>query len=267
MATTNQTLPAPADSPTQAASDLKEHGLTVIENVLSPAMLAELQQTTLRIAEQDIRRGRIEQAIASDVGTQRIWNLPSRDPIYWDLIEHPLALELVKSAMGWPVLLSNQFANIALPGSEEMTLHGDQWLLPEPWERPHQINVVWCVDDFTADNGATRVAPGTHVHQRAVDYETAVATPTVPVEAPAGSVIAFDGRLWHKTGANRTRDRRRTAIFCVYTLPVYLPQELWWLSLDPAVNQFGSDTLRTLFGLKWDFHFGRVNGRAFDLAQ
>jgi hypothetical protein len=42
---------------------------------------------------------------------------------------------------------------------------------------------------------------------------------------------------------------------------MYLPQENWWLSLDPSVRQFGSDTLLQLLGFKGDYFYGRVNGR------
>ncbi len=79
-----------------------------------------------------------------------------------------------------------------------------------------------------------------------------------PLEAPAGSMIAMDGRLWHTNGVN-VDGTRRAGIFGWYTLPIYLPQENWSLSADPAIRQFGSETLQTLLGFRPHF-LGRING-------
>jgi ectoine hydroxylase-related dioxygenase (phytanoyl-CoA dioxygenase family) len=252
--------PPPTRDIDQAERDLKTHGLAIVEGVLAGDELKVARETLYRVAEQDVARGRVEEAVNSDKGSQRIWNLPSRDPVFCDLVEHPAALQLVKSALGWPVLLSNISANITEPGSGEMMLHADQGAFPGPWNRPHVINIAWCLDDFTDENGATRVVLGSHLENRQVQPGDS-ARPTVPVEAKAGSLFAIDGRLWHKTGANRAKAGRRAGIFAVYSLPMYLPQENWWLSLDPSVRQFGSDTLLQLLGFKGDYFYGRVNGR------
>jgi ectoine hydroxylase-related dioxygenase (phytanoyl-CoA dioxygenase family) len=254
-------LPEPTQDLGRAESDLSVHGLAIIDNVLDARALQRARETTYRLADDDVRRGRVEEAIKSDQGNQRIWNLPSRDPIFCDLAEHPVALRLVKSALGWPVLLSNISANITGPGTKEMMLHADQGAYPGPWIRPHVVNIVWCLDDFTDVNGATRIMPGSHLITRDMNPDQDASIPTVPIEAKAGAMLALDGRLWHKTGSNVTRAVRRAGIFGVYSLPIYLPQENWCLSLNPSVRQFASDTLLQLFGLKGDGPYGRVNGR------
>jgi ectoine hydroxylase-related dioxygenase (phytanoyl-CoA dioxygenase family) len=256
-----RTFPKATRDIDQAIADLKTHGLALLEGMLDREQQKSIRETTYRIAREDVRRGRIEEAVRTDLGTQRIWNLPSRDPVFCDLVEHPSALRLVKSALGWPVLLSNFSANITGPGTGEMMLHADQGSYPQPWLRPHVVNIAWCVDDFTEANGATRALPGSHLISREMNPEADASIPTTPIEAEAGTMIVMDGRLWHKTGANRTQDQRRAGLFAVYHLPIYLPQENWWLSLDPAVRQFGSDTLLTLLGFKGDNFYGRVNGR------
>ena len=250
--------PAPTEDLDQAERDLKGHGVAVVHGMLDTDRLKEVRDTVYRLADQDVRRRQVGEPIYSDKGVQRIWNLPSRDPIFCDLAEHPAALRLVTSVLGWPVQLSNISCNITGPGSGEMILHADQQMHPTPWARAHVVNIIWCPDDFTEASGATRMVPGT---QRS----TAPPAPddpieTVPLVAKAGAMIAVDGRVWHKTGINRTKEERRAGIFAVYQLPIFLPQENWWLSLDPAVRQFGSDTLLTLMGFKGDNAFGRVNG-------
>ena len=57
----------------------------------------------------------------------------------------------------------------------------------------------------------------------------------MPVTGPAGTVMVFDGRLWHQTGANVTAGERRHGILAYYCRPFVRTQENWFLSIDPAV--------------------------------
>ena len=153
----------------------------------------------------------------------------SRDPVFADLAEHPTALGFVKAILGWPALLGNISANITGPGGGEMVLHADQIFVPEPWPaEPQGMNVAWCLDDFTEANGATRIVPGSHRLNRAPRPKT-TGLETVPMEAPAGSIVVFESRVWHKTGFNRTKDQRRAGVFAWYTKPIYRQQENWFL--------------------------------------
>ena len=89
-----------------------------------------------------------------------------------------------------------------------MHLHADQYYVPQPWTAPFAVNVAWLLDDFTDENGATRVIPGSH---RALpDFSEPIET--VPVEGPAGSIMVMDGRLWHQTGENRTSSVHRAGV-------------------------------------------------------
>ena len=84
---------------------------------------------------------------------------------------------------------------------------------------------------------------------------------TVAMEAPAGSAVVFESRVWHRTGFNRTKDQRRAGVFSWYTRPIYRTQENWFLSLDPAVRQFASDDMLVLLGYRTQ-GLGLVNGRS-----
>ena len=249
---------APSDDLDTAATSLREEGFCVIRGALGPSALAEIHDATYRAAESDRRRGWARDYAygGDDHVNQRVWNLPSRDPVFCDLAEHPTALHFVKGVLGWPALLSSMSANITSGGGASMMLHADQGYMPQPWERAHGVNVAVCVDDFTAENGATCYVRGSHrLNQQATRDPAPELT---PIEAPAGSMIVMDGRLWHTNGVNRN-GVRRAGIFSWYTLPIYLPQENWFLSLNPAIRQFGSETLQTLFGFRPQV-MGRVNG-------
>ncbi len=246
------TLPAPTDDLDRAAHDLATDGICAVTGVLSGSLLQSAHDELYAAAAQDRVRGR-EQRFGlddeHDDTNQRVWNVLSRAPVFQDLAEHPVALRLLTSVLDWPMLLGNLSANITGPGGGEMVLHADQIFVPTPWPTdPQGANAAWCIDDFTADNGATCFVPGSHLlHRPPEPGDDAVA---VPMEAPAGSLVVFESRIWHRTGFNRTAEQRRAGIFGWYTKPIYRQQENWFLSLDPIVRRFASDTLLTLLGYK-----------------
>ena len=255
-------LPAPTRNLAQAKHDLAEHGLCIVEAVLGDDTLRRTREALYRAASEDRSRKR-EQAfpLDHDQTNQRVWNLLSRDPSFTDLAEHPLAIDLVRAAIGWPALLGNISANITGPGGGEMMLHADQIFVPEPWPtQPQGVNVVWCLDDFTEQNGATCVVPGSHrLNRNPSEADKDVSLE--PLIGRAGTMIVMESRVWHRTGFNRTRDQNRAGVFAWYTRPIYRTQENWFLSLNPSVRQFASETMLTLLGYKAE-GLGLVNGRS-----
>jgi ectoine hydroxylase-related dioxygenase (phytanoyl-CoA dioxygenase family) len=256
-------LPAPVRDIAAALRDLRELGVCVIPELLSREQLTRARDAMYRAADDDRARGRAQHGFGLDVDDKnvRVWNLLNRDPVFCDLAEHPVAMELVRATLGWPALLSNISGNITGPGASRGVLHADQIFVPEPWTAsPQGMNVAWCVDDFTRENGATELVVGSHRWNR-MPTEADAGVRMVAAEAPAGSVFAFESRVWHRTGANSTADRRRAAVFPFYTTPIYRPQENWFLSLSPGVVNSASDTLLTLLAHKSE-GFGLVYGRS-----
>lgn len=254
--------PEPTQDLDQGLRNLAEYGLTIYPEALDAAALAEARNALYRAAESDAKRLRTAKFgldYAEDSTNVRVWNVLSRDPIFEELAFSPIAIEYVKAMLGWPALLGNISANITGPGGGEMVLHADQIFVPEPWPpEPQGLNVAWCLDDFTDSNGATRIVPGSHKFNRAPrDEERQVETR--PIEAPAGSAVVFESRVWHKTGVNRTEGDRRAGVFAWYTKPIYRTQENWFLSLKPEVRQFASEDALILLGWRTK-GLGLVNG-------
>jgi ectoine hydroxylase-related dioxygenase (phytanoyl-CoA dioxygenase family) len=255
-------LPAPTNAVEQGLQDIREHGLAVIADVLTGDALKRTREALYRAAEQDRARRREQKFgldYAHDDTNQRVWNVLSRDPLFEDLAFHATAVAYVKGVLGWPALLGNISANITGPGGGEIVLHADQIFVPEPWAQvPQGLNVTWCLDDFTEANGATRFVPGSHRMNRAPRAEDRKAE-TVAMEAPAGSAVVFESRLWHRTGHNGTASERRAGVFAWYTRPIYRTQENWFLSLKPEIRQFASEEALVLLGYKTQ-GLGLVNG-------
>jgi ectoine hydroxylase-related dioxygenase (phytanoyl-CoA dioxygenase family) len=258
--TGTRSLPAVTDDLDRAEHDLGTHGICAVGNVIDDTVLAQARTAIYAADDDDRERGAQAPGFLLDPDdtNRRVWNLLRRSPVFVALAEHPVALRLLRSVLGWPMLLGNMSGNITGPGGAPGHLHADQIFVPQPWPTaPQGANAAWCIDDFTADNGATSFVPGSHLLNRLPNDTDARAA--VPLEAPAGSLVVFDSRLWHQTGSNRTADQHRAAAFGWYTRPIYRTQENWFLSLDPAVRESASDELLVLLGYRTE-GLGLVDG-------
>jgi ectoine hydroxylase-related dioxygenase (phytanoyl-CoA dioxygenase family) len=70
-----------------------------------------------------------------------------------------------------------------------------------------------------------------------------------PFEAKAGSIIAMDGRVWHTSGANVTRDQDRALLFGYYTKPFLRQQVNWTAALSAQTQESLSPRMRAWLGL------------------
>lgn len=255
-------LPPIAESVTEAREHIREHGLALLSGQMSASQLDQARSATYAAAEEDRRIGREADRFGLDYGegNVRVWNILNRAAVFRDLVQLPVVLELLSAVIGRPALLGNISANIALPGSDGGALHADQIFVPKPWPaEPQGMNFAWLLDDFTAVNGATEVVPLSHLAGDDAD-PAALAEHAVPVIAPAGTLMVFESRLWHRTGCNRS-DNPRAALFGWYTRPIYRTQENWFLSLDDTVIDHASDDLLELLGYRTQ-GLGLVYGRS-----
>ena len=244
-----------------AQADLHEHGYCLVRDAIDSAAVADLRQRVADLAAAEIEAD--TDYVYEDGSNQRVWTLLNKGQVFIDLALHPLALQLMERLLGYGFLLSNIDANTAGPGGKPMFLHADQSFVPSPWPWPFPLvaNVMWMLDDFTPDNGATRIVPGSHL--RGGGPELAGGPEdlrTVPVCAPAGTALVFDGRLWHQTGANTTADERRHGILAYYCRPFMRQQENWFVSLAPEVLASAPDRLRQLLGWENYLSLGMIDG-------
>jgi ectoine hydroxylase-related dioxygenase (phytanoyl-CoA dioxygenase family) len=241
----------------QAEADLDEHGYCLLEGALAPDQLAEIRARIVELAEQEVRDG--TDYVYENGCNQRIWTLLNKGDCFVDLAQHPLVSGLMEKLLGFGYLLSNIDANIAGPGGPPMFLHADQSFVPPPWpDYPLVANAMWMLDDFTPENGGTRVVPGSH-RKGYGPMPTTDDSQSVPVCGPAGTAMVFEGRLWHQTGANVTADERRHGILAYYCRPFMRTQESWHLSIDPAVLERRPE-LRPLLGYELYLSLGMIDG-------
>jgi ectoine hydroxylase-related dioxygenase (phytanoyl-CoA dioxygenase family) len=161
---------------------------------------------------------------------------------------------MVKSVLGEHFLISNFTANIARPGSKSMGLHSDQSLvMAEPWLTVNALNTIWCLNDCYFENGATLYIPGSNKWERRSNIPKTANKMLKPFEAKAGSMIVMDGRVWHTSGANVTKDQDRALLFGYYTAPFLRQQVNWTRKLSKEIQESLSPEMYERLGVRMTF--------------
>jgi ectoine hydroxylase-related dioxygenase (phytanoyl-CoA dioxygenase family) len=248
--------PKPVKDVAQARRDLGEFGYCILAHVLTPAEVRQLRELVLaELATDEAIDASLVQGFFGDPDdrNRRLWRLPPRHKAFQDLVEHPVVLKFAEDFLGpsiiqESILCQNLSANITRPGSQAMGIHADLGFMRSPWPtEPVMIQFAWAIDDYTVENGATRFVPGSHLAGHSPD-------PSEPhyseaAVAPAGSVIVWDARTWHHTGANVTADKSRIGIICGYTQPWVRTQVNWSAVIPLEEQKTLSPRLYDLFGL------------------
>jgi ectoine hydroxylase-related dioxygenase (phytanoyl-CoA dioxygenase family) len=180
---------------------LREHGCLVIDSLFSDSL------ATVRLElERVLAAGRLGDNDFDGYATRRVFDPLARTRVLDNLLLHDLLAATVNEVIG-PAQLGMTVVSEIGPGQAAQRLHRDASVYPlPPGANPVMVNTIWAIDDFTADNGATLLAPGSHLEAtRPAAYDRAR---LVPAEMGAGSVLVYDGRLVHGAGRNLTSSVR-----------------------------------------------------------
>jgi ectoine hydroxylase-related dioxygenase (phytanoyl-CoA dioxygenase family) len=231
---------------------IRRDGFVVVPNLISGDLLARAQTAIERIVETMRAEGidTFSETLDPNDANLRLYHLAAWDPVFIELLRHPVACALVEACIGPQWLVSNFTSNVALPGSGSMNVHSDQALVvPPTWNEPWAINVIWCLDDVHEANGATRYVPGSQHWTRFEDVPDNLLERSVPFSAPAGSIVAMEGRVWHTSGANETENERRAMAFAYYTRDFIRPQVNWAMVMPPEAASTLDDKARAMLGM------------------
>ncbi len=164
-----------------------------------------------------------------EVGADRLADLVNKGRVFDQFYTHPKVLAAIDFVLGGSYKLSSLNYRSAKPGDGLQKLHVDWHQVVEPGSFK-VCNSIWLLDDFSQENGATRLVPGTHLSgklpQDEMDDPLATHPDEIYVEAPAGSVIIFNSHTWHGGTNNRTDQPRRAihSYFCRRDQPQQLDQ-------------------------------------------
>lgn len=227
----------------QHVEEIADRGVTRIDDVLSPSEVSALLDDLSRI------EARESVAPASNdfegTATLRVYNLLRHGPLWEALAVHPRVLPVVEGVLDRGCLLSSLSSVRIMGGETRQPLHADDQLIP--LESPHPpvvCNTMWALTDFTADNGATRIVAGSH-RWRTPDFGSD--HETEPALMRAGSVLVWNGSLWHGGGANST-DRDRVGIAVNYCAGWIRQQENQQLGLPTSLVAGFPSRLQELVG-------------------
>jgi hypothetical protein len=139
----------------------------------------------------------------------------ARDGLFLELATNERVLELCTRLIGTGYILNQQN-----PG-DEATYNQAFYHRDLPYQhfissRPLAINALFCIDDFTLENGCTLVVPASHKLE-AFPSDDFIRQNEKPVTAPAGSFLLLDCMVYHRGGQNRSGKDRRAANH-VYTI-------------------------------------------------
>ena len=202
------------DAPTR--EQLDRDGYVPLPGVLSAAQLSAMHE---RLAELMVAEGdKAGLEVHQEEGTDRLSNLVNKDPVFSVCFTDPRLLACMARVLGEFKLSSLNF-RAAHPGRGHQVLHAD-YGGPVPPAGYQVCNSIWLLDDFTADNGATRVVPGSH--RSGSVPRLALADPAAPhpdevlITGAAGTVVVFNSHVWHGGTLNRS-DRQRRALHGYFT--------------------------------------------------
>ncbi len=230
---------------------LMETGYVIIKNLLDASTCERIRNESRPLLQ---RTGR---NVFEGRKTQRVYDVLSKTRTVDRLADHPRILGLMDRLFMPGFLLSQtQIINI-LPGEDPQALHCDDamYQISRP-RQPLGAATIWAIDDFTIENGATRVVPRSQHwgERRPTEDEVEYAV------MPSGSVVFFLGTVWHGGGANNT-STSRLAVTHQYCEAYMRQQENYLLELSKDTVRKLSPELQALVGYSICAPFmGMVNG-------
>lgn len=234
---------------------LDEQGFVLLEGVMGEALLQALRARILELFDEEGENAGRE--FKTEEHAHRLANLVDKGDVFRRAIVLPEVLERVRHVLGPELKLSSLNARSADPhGDVGQPLHVDMAALPDA--RGYWVcNTVWMLDDFTRENGPTRIVPGSHrwgVRPQDVSEDPLAPHPAeVLLTGRAGSVAIMNAHVWHAGTANRSAAPRLAmhAFYCRRDKPQQQyqkrllrpevqaalgPDLRWILALDDPLN-------------------------------
>jgi ectoine hydroxylase-related dioxygenase (phytanoyl-CoA dioxygenase family) len=236
---------APDTDPDVVAAVIAADGCAVIDRLADPDLMAR----TLEEMAPYVEAVPVGPDDFSGRQTRRAGGLVARSESARSFVSHRGVLDVVDRVLAHATNYQLHLTQIIAigPGQPAQPIHRDQWAFdffsfPAGYEV--QCNTIWAMDDFTEENGATRVAVGSHRREDRLELS---ADDTEPAEMAAGSVLLYTGSLYHGGGENRS-DHVRRGMNITYNLAWLRQEENQYLTVPPDVAATLDDDLLRLIG-------------------
>ena len=235
---------------------LERDGAVIVEDILSPLQLqnlnAELDQQIEDLAPGLRNPSHRTSVEFYGVDTVRFDGLPAKSNTFLDLMLLPQMIEtadhFLRPSCDDYLFNTGQLIQIG-PGETDQYLHRDE----DAWKelanpKPQlEIEAMFALTDFTQENGATRVVPGSH---NWASDRTAKPDEITQAEMKAGSALLYLGSTLHGGGANNTVDEKRRGIFLGYVVGWLRTEENSFLTVPIEKVRLMPRRIQELLGYK-----------------
>ena len=253
---------------------IDQHGFAVIEHAVPAASCDRV------VAEMRPFLDATPHGLHGLGGTRRSGALVARSPASHEMIAHPAILRLVKSVLGeqrlsgaavhikgrsdkggkgfrypWQLHLTQVIdvgpggGGAAMPHQLKMHRANGMWLhdFQEAAIDP-QLEVMWALTDFSAENGATHIVLGSH-REEPRDGKRSYGEPTVQAVMPQGSALIWTGWAVHGAGVNASTERR-IGMNINYALGFLVQEENQFLACPPHLARRLPEQMQHLIGYR-----------------
>ena len=216
----------------------------------APAEIIDAVNADFRAPFDDL--GRVDEDDFNGYKTLRIAGVLGISRAAADLVEHPRVLA-ASNAVLLPNCENYRIGSLTgieiLPGEDDQVLHVDDSIYPLRLGATQlQISAMWALNDFTVENGATRVVPGSHHSPVYTGYRMDDSVgEIVQAVMPRGSLLLYMGSTLHGGGANRS-EAPRSGLVNTYALGWLRQEENQYLNVPREVAETHSTTIQRLMG-------------------
>ena len=234
----------PTTDPAVIAEHIRQHGYAIVDDLADANLLEQLEaESQAYIDASAYGRDEYDGQL-----TRRTGALIARSPAARELVMNPVALGTVKEFLRHATAIqlhTTQIISIS-PGETQQKLHRDQMafdFFPFPPDYHVQCNTLWALTDFTIENGATHLSPGTST----IDDEDAAMVNPVQAEMRRGACLFYDGKILHGGGAN-TSDEDRRGVNLTYSVGWVRQEENQYLACPAEIARTLEDDLLRVMG-------------------
>jgi len=258
--------------------EFNENGFMVIEDILS-SIECDNYKTLIKKIYPKIKKSYIQTSVASDHGLddknneEIIFNLHNKNFSFVELLDHPKLLPLISSVLqkgsykdSEPFIYMNSAARNVLSGFPEQQLHIDSRFPASTFAL--NIQVFWLLDDFTEQNGSTRIIPKSHTipsyPENSKKYDNEVL-----LTARKGSVVVFNGSCWHGA-SKKMNDEDRWALIYTFGRWFLKPSFDFNKNMPKEIYDKMNDIQKEIMGYKFNppkDEFTRISSRSKDFEE
>jgi ectoine hydroxylase-related dioxygenase (phytanoyl-CoA dioxygenase family) len=235
------TMPGATSTVQDVAHRLTSDGYVIVSGMMTGHDTEAARADLSRVLEmtptgRNAFEGFATQRVYALFAKTRTFDQPATDPLLLGVLDHVLGHYQLSAPVGIRIG----------PGEHAQMLHRDDAVYPLPQPHPPVVvNTMWPLDEFTADNGATRFVPGSHRWEPG--RQPTGDDPVLTAVMSPGSVMFYLGSLWHGGGANRT-SQPRLGVILEYVAAWLRPQENHCLAVPRDVARQLPERLQELLG-------------------